>query len=147
MRNSSSSIANPSGVQGICPNGWHVPSDAEWTQLTDYVSSQNQYVCGSNNTYIAKALAFYSGWSSCTNNICAVGYSQYSNNATDFSAVPAGYYGGNYLSFGDNAKLWSATESSISRAYFRILYYNQADVGRGNDANKDSGFSVRCLKD
>ena len=40
MRNSSSSDANPSGVQGICPTGWHVPSDEEWKQLTNYVSSQ-----------------------------------------------------------------------------------------------------------
>ena len=57
MNGSASSEANPSGVQGICPDGWHVPSDAEWTELTNYVSSQSQYVCGDDTNYIAKALA------------------------------------------------------------------------------------------
>ncbi|MDV7400220.1 FISUMP domain-containing protein, partial [Arthrospira platensis SPKY1] len=40
MNGSSSSNSNPSGVQGICPTGWHVPSDAEWTQLVDFLESQ-----------------------------------------------------------------------------------------------------------
>jgi uncharacterized protein (TIGR02145 family) len=40
MAGSSSSSANPSDVQGVCPAGWHVPSDAEWTQLVDYVVAQ-----------------------------------------------------------------------------------------------------------
>lgn len=37
------STLNPSGIQGICPTGWHVPSDAEWTELTDYLSGNSQY--------------------------------------------------------------------------------------------------------
>ena len=44
MHGASSSSAVPSGVQGICPTGWHVPSDAEWTELTTYLSSQSQYL-------------------------------------------------------------------------------------------------------
>ena len=51
MGDSSSSSRNPSGVLGICPIGWHVPSDSEWTRLTDYVSSQSQYVCGNYTIY------------------------------------------------------------------------------------------------
>src|SRR4030042_875983 len=39
MNGAASSIANPSGVQGVCPTGWHLPSDAEWTQLTDYLAA------------------------------------------------------------------------------------------------------------
>ena len=47
---SNGSAANPSGVQGVCPTGWHVPSDAEWTQMTDYVGTQSEFVCnGSSN--------------------------------------------------------------------------------------------------
>ena len=87
MRYSSSSSANPSGVQGVCPNGWHVPSDAEWTQLTDYVGSQNQYICGSNNTYIAKALAAPTAWNS-TPSFCAIGNNPTDNNATGFGGMP-----------------------------------------------------------
>lgn len=45
MHGASGSNANPSGVQGICPDGWHVPSDAECTQLLNYVNSQSQRTC------------------------------------------------------------------------------------------------------
>lgn len=145
MRNSSSSSANPSGVQGVCPNGWHVPSDAEWTQLTDYVSSQSEYVCGSDNTYIAKALAGTTGWSSSTNT-CAVGNTPSQNNSTGFGALPAGSYSGSYYFFGDGAYFWSATEESITDAYKRLLGYNRAEVCRGSNF-KDSGWSVRCVRD
>ena len=143
--NSSSSSANPSGVQGICPTGWHVPSDAEWTQLTDYVSSQSQYVCGSNNTYIAKALASTTGWSSSTTT-CGVGNTPSNNNATGFNALPAGYYAGRYYDFGHDAHFWSATENSSGNAYRRRLYYHYASVNR-NYGNEYYGFPVRCLRD
>lgn len=146
MGSSSSSSANPSGVQGICPDGWHVPSDAEWTQLTDYVSSQSEYVCGSDSTYIAKALAGTTGWSSSTNT-CAVGNTPSQNNSTGFSALPAGLYDGDYLDFGDYALFWSATERNSDFAYNRTLGYDYAGVSRGNYFTKYLGFSVRCVRD
>ena len=146
MGNASSSSGNPSGVQGICPTGWHVPSDAEWTQLTDYMSSQSQYVCGSTSTQIAKALAGTTGWNSSTNT-CAVGNTPSNNNATGFSALPAGYYDGSYNNFGNNANFWSATESSSTYAYGRNLGYDTAGVYRSGSSDKYRGFSVRCVKD
>ena len=147
MRNSSSSSANPSGVQGICPTGWHVPSDAEWTQLTDYVSSQSQYVCGGDNNNIAKALASTTGWNSSTIT-CAVGNNPSANNATGFSALPAGNYGrGNYGNFGYDALFWSATEFNDYAAFYRGLNYNRAIVYRYSSGSKDDGFSVRCVRD
>lgn len=145
MGNSSSSSVNPSGVQGICPTGWHVPSDAEWTQLTDYVSSQSQYVCGSNNYYIAKVLASTTGWNSSTNT-CAVGNYPSANNATGFSALPAGNYNGSFYDFGSHALFWSSTERNDNASYYRYLSYGGADVGR-DYYNKRYGFSVRCLRD
>ncbi len=144
MRNSPSSSSNPSGVQGVCPNGWHVPSDAEWTQLTDYVSSQSQYVCGSSNNNIAKALASTTGWNS-SSSTCDVGNNPSVNNATGFSAVPAGYYNGGYDFFGDGANFWSATQNNSNNAYNRNLNYNNANVNRNNN-NKYGGYSVRCLR-
>ena len=147
MHGEASSSANPSGVQGICPDGWHVPSDAEWTQLTDYVSSQSEYVCGSDNTYIAKALVSDHGWQITADNVCAVGYDQSSNNVTGFSALPAGFYSSSGCNFSGNyAGSWSATESSSSYAYARGLDYDSATVYRGNP-NKSLGYSVRCLRD
>ena len=145
MRTSSSSMANPSGVQGVCPTGWHVPSDAEWTQLTDFVSSQSQYLCSGNSENIAKALAGTTGWSS-SSTTCAVGNSQSSNNATCFGALPAGYYRNIYYMSGDGAYFWSATESSSSNAYYRGLGKNTATVGRYYAIKGDS-YSVRCLRD
>ena len=131
--------------RGICPQGWHVPSDAEWTQLTDYVSSQSEYVCGSDNTYIAKALASTTGWNT-SSTTCTVGNTPANNNATGFSAVPAGYYYGNYDDFSYYADFWSATQNNSANAYYRHLTYNNANVYRGYIV-KDYGFSVRCLRD
>ena len=121
-------------------------SDAEWTQLTDYVSSQSQYVCGEESSYIAKALASTTGWSESVNE-CAVGNNFSTNNATGFSALPAGYYyDGGYSNFGDDAYFWSATEGNGSLAYSRSLTYDDANVYRG-DYHKNFGFSVRCVRD
>ncbi len=145
MRNSSSSATNPSNVQGICPTGWHVPSDAEWTQLTDYVSSQSQYCCNSNTSNIAKALASTTGWYGSAE-ACAVGNTPSSNNATGFGAMPAGDYDDSYNFFGFYAYYWSATELDSSSAYNRYLYYDLAYVYR-NNFNKRYGFSVRCVRD
>ena len=144
MGNSSSSSSNPSGVQGVCPTGWHVPSDAEWTQLENYVSSRSEYVCGSNNAYIAKALASTTGWNSEDVN-CAIGNNPSANNATGFSAVPAGYYYGDYNAFGFYVYFWSATQSSSYNAYYRYLGSFLAYVFRF-DYNKNYGYSVRCLR-
>ena len=83
MNGASSSNANPSGVQGICPVGWHVPSDAEWTQLETYVMSQTDYQC--SGSYIAKALASKAGWNT-NGTTCAVGNIPDDNNKTGFSA-------------------------------------------------------------
>ena len=144
MHGSASSNANPSGVQGICPDGWHVPSDAEWNQLTDFVSSHNNYVCGDNSDNIAKALAATTSWSSSSNS-CAVGNDLSTNNATGFSALPVGYYYGNYDIFGYFANFWSATEYDDDFAYSRYLYHNAAGVNWANPI-KYLGFLVRCVR-
>ena len=147
MNGTSSSDAVPSGVQGICPTGWHVPSDAEWTQLTGYVSGQNQYVCGSDNTNIGKALAANSWWNSSTIE-CAIGNNLSGSNATGFSAVPAGIYNGTTFYFSRYyVYFWSSTEKDVTiNAYLRQLYCNSAEVRR-TSINENYGLSVRCLRD
>ena len=148
MHGAASSATNPSHVQGICPDGWHLPSDAEWTQLENYVSSRSEYTCGGNSSNIAKALASETGWNTFTNS-CAVGNNQGANNATGFSAVPAGACGGSsFLSAGYGAYFWSATQrtSYPGGAYNRYLGYYGVTVNRTN-AGENRGFSVRCLRD
>ena len=142
MHGSSGSSANPSGVQGICPDGWHVPSDAEWTQLTNYVSSRGQYVCGNNINFIAKVLAATTGWSSNSTN-CSIGNNLGSNNATGFGALPAGQQ--NY-GFGMYGNYWSATNSGNSEAYYRYFHYASPMIQRDTDY-KSYGYSVRCIRD
>ena len=150
MNGKSSSSANPSGVQGPCPNGWHVPSDAEWTQLTNYVSSQSQYLCGSTSTFIAKALSSTTGWTS-DSGTCTVGNTQSNNNKTGFNAMPAGaQYDSNSQYFGTYAMFWSSTEASSENAWRRYIGNTLAAVNGGSwGANyyKYNGHSVRCLKD
>ena len=146
MGNSSSSATNPSGIQGICPDNWHVPSDAEWTQLTTYVSNQSQYVCGDNNTYIARALADTINWNT-SSNTCSVGLELSSNNATGFSVLPAGYHAfGGYHDFGSYAYFWSVTECYYFDTYSRSLRHNYAYVNR-NATSRSGGLSVRCIRD
>ena len=133
--------------RGICPAGWHLPSDAEWTQLTNYVSSQSEYTCDSNSNYIAKALASTEGWNTYTGN-CAVGNDSGANNATGFSAVPAGGCGGSsFNTAGYYADFWSSTQLNSVVAYYRYLYYYDAYVSRNPNYGKDNGRSVRCLRD
>ncbi|MCL2282683.1 MAG: hypothetical protein FWC26_05135, partial [Fibromonadales bacterium] len=112
-----------------CPSGWHIPSDAEWTALTDYV--------GGISTAGSKLKAA-SGWNS-------------SGNGTDdygFSALPGG--GGNsdgsFGSVGGYGYWWSASEYHSDGAYSRSMYYDGSDVGRGGD-DKTHLFAVRCLED
>ena len=147
MNNASSSTANPSGVQGICPDGWHMPSDAEWEQLRTY-AGRGSYICGGNSANIAKALASTTGWNANADD-CTPGNTPSTNNATDFNAMPTGYYNNNsnsYITLGTAANYWSATENNANTANFLPVNYNFADVSLGS-INKHRGYSVRCVKD
>ena len=139
--------------RGICPAGWHLPSDAEWTLLTTYVYN-NGYQCsgcsGSNTMYyvycIAKALASRTGWNS-SGYTCEVGNNPSSNNNTGFTAVPAGYCFLNYPTcFGALSHFWSATQVNSGSAYGRSFGYESEGVS-GTEDYKSAGFSVRCVRD
>lgn len=162
MRNSPATNAIPSGVQGICPRGWHVPSNAEWGQLTDYLRSQSQYVCCNNSNDIAKSLASETGWDSYTdsgmefntfNIMCCVGNPRFSNNATGFNAFPAGYYGAFYYGcqaacVGKEASYWSTSEHPENNDFILgfSLSYNSTHVC-STIPTKRLGYSVRCVRD
>ena len=145
MNGAASSYLNPSGVQGIAPTGWHVPSDAEWAQLTDYVNSQSVYRYNNENGKIAKALAYNDYWQA-DGTAGNVGNDQTSNNATMFGAVPAGYNDHGSYGAGRNAFFWSSTEYETNGAFGRGLYYNLKTISTGHDGYSD-GRSVRCVCD
>ncbi len=135
----------PSDVQGICPAGWHVPSQMEFVLLAEYVSSRSKYRCNGNYDYIAKALCDTVGWMAPSDNSCSCcsGYDIASNNATGFSGYPAGYcYNGTVLALGYSTIFWCATENVC----FGWTHGSPHTYWTHHDF-PSSGFSVRCVRD
>jgi uncharacterized protein (TIGR02145 family) len=127
MNNSASSTENPSGVQGVCPDGWHIPSNAEWNELRATV--------GGSSTAGTK-LKSTSGWYNSGNGTDDYGFSALpggSSRSDSFGNV--GYYG----------YWWSATESSSDHAYYQEMYYDFSDVNTNNFFNYYL-YSVRCVQ-
>ena len=106
-----------------CPAGWHLPTDAEWTELENYLAD-NGYnydgTTGGGRAKIAKSLASTSGWESSTTT-GAVGNTDYSayRNKSGFSALPGGYRrdNGRFSRIGSCGRWWSATEDSTDGAW------------------------------
>jgi len=139
MAGSSSSTSIPSGIQGVCPSGWHVPSDAEWQTLEVSVG-------------MSAAKAATTGWRGTTEGTKLKANSSLwsTNTGTDaygFSVLPAGdrYLGGSFYDLGDYAYFWSSSENDASLAWHRFFYLGTAYVYR-NSNYKSFGFSLRCLE-
>ena len=116
-------------VRGVCPEGWHLPTQTEWNTLITAVGGQST---------AGNMLKSTNGWYS-------------SGNGTDaysFSALPAGgrYYDGYYDLEGIYAYFWSSTELDSDYAYYMYLYYGDGSAGLDRSL-KNIGFSVRCLQD
>ena len=116
-------------VRGVCPEGWHLPTQTEWNTLFTAVGGQST---------AGKMLKSTSGWNS-------------SGNGTDaysFSALPAGLrsYNGYFNGEGDNAFFWSSTEFNSDYACRMYLNYDGDDARPGSNY-KYYGFSVRCVQD
>ncbi len=158
MGGSSSSASNPSNVQGVCPKGWHLPSDAEWTQLTDFVSSYNNgiYVCGNDPANIGKSMASQQGWPVIPGEGCNIGNTIATNNSTQFSIPSAGTWdcgggiGTSGIGYTNNghAIFLSATENDdpTYSVYCREFYYMES-VAEKTAPHKTFGRSVRCVLD
>jgi uncharacterized protein (TIGR02145 family) len=116
----------------LCPAGWHVPSDAEWTTLSTYLGGDT--ICG--------------------NQLKETGITHWQSpntGATDesgFTALPGGYRGndGSFTGIRKDDYLWSSSESSLIDATYRALFYDSGNGINGNSDKKD-GFNVRCMKD
>ena len=137
MNGAESSSANPSGVQGVCPSGWHVPSDAEWTELTDYLGGLGIAGGKLKETGITH-------WD--TPNTGAT-------NETGFSALPGGNYYMNvmngydgFYSIGSQGGWWSATMYESFLVWSRYMISQDSFVIR-SEGHPGAGFSVRCVRD
>lgn len=114
----------------LCPAGWHVPTDVDWSLLATYLGGES--IAGNK---LKESGTIY--WQSPNAN---------ATNETGFSALPGGYrnYIGIFTNKGVNGYWWSSTELSNSKAYYRNMGYNYSNATRDN-VDKFNGFSVRCI--
>jgi len=133
-------------AQGICPTGWHIPSDAEWMALRNYVSARPELYFGNDPGNIAKPLASNTGWNNSVS-VFSIGKEMDLNNATGFTALPAGMNNTGASSlFGQYAIFWSSSESSNTKAYSHSMFFSQPTMTRSSN-NKYYGLSIRCVRD
>ena len=115
--------------RGLAPNGYHIPTDAEWTQLSDYLGGDEEAGTKMKST---------SGWVENGNG----------TNSSGFSVLPGGFrnYNGTFNYIGYFGYWWSSTELDTNIAWYRYLGYNYGNVTR-NYSYRGFGISVRCLRD
>jgi uncharacterized protein (TIGR02145 family) len=127
MNNSASSSANPSGVRGVCPEGWHIPSDAEWNNIGGSSTA---------GTKLKKATSWKISGIAGTDDF-------------GFAALPGGYGNsdGDFFNAGDVGRWWSSSEYSGNYAWGRGMSYLSEYVYRDYHDKRYNLFSVRCLQD
>jgi uncharacterized protein (TIGR02145 family) len=119
-----------SDPSNIAPIGWHVPTDADWTILTEHLGAAAEI----GGKLKAKGTQFWK--SPNTGAIDEVG----------FTALPGGYCRGGFVDFGMRGLWWSSTSADVSEAFYRRLYFENTEFWRA-DFDKLTGFSIRCVKD
>ena len=127
-------LYNWTAALSACPPGWRLPSDAEWTQLTDYLGDDAGGKLKATGTIEAETGLWYAPNTGATNE-------------TGFTALPGGYRGsiGIFHYIGSSGAWWNATESSTAFGFLRYMYNIYSSVYSYGDY-KDLGFSVRCIR-
>jgi len=125
-------LYNWQAAMTACPDGWHLPSEAEWTQLTEYLGGAS--VAGGKMKEAGTA-----HWT--TPNTDAT-------NSSGFTALPGGnrsYFRGTFNAIGDYGDWWSSTEDDGSVRNWPL--YNDSGEFRSYQDSKETGLSVRCVRD
>ena len=144
MDGASGNDSNPGEIQGVCPDGWHLPGDSEWIELEIYLGMNQEEADhldwrGTDEGGKLKEKGL-SHWS-----IPNTG----ADNSIGFTALAGGYRGtsGNFYNKHDVAIYWTATEESgTNYASYRVLAYNYMEIYR-RDNHKGHGYSIRCVQD
>lgn len=120
------------GSQGICPSGWHIPTDEEWSTLDNLMGG------GTISGGKLKEAGFVH-WNSPNTG---------ATNQSGFTGLPGGLIddGHNFINLGNNGLFWSSSESNNNMYFYRSLYYLNAATTKGSSF-VEYGFSVRCIKD
>jgi len=116
----------------LCPSGWHVPTDGDWTALTIYLGGDS--ISGGNIKETGTA-----HWLSPNTS---------ADNLSGLSAIPSGFINssGSFNNIKRTAYFWTATEFNTVDAYYRFILYNYSQIVKSN-SSKLGGLSVRCIKD
>lgn len=128
----------------LAPQGWHIPTDADWQKLQDYLIANGYNYDGSTSgNKIAKSLAAKTGWD-IVQNVGSVGHDQLTNNRSGFNVIPAGYRAesGTFIGLGQLA-FFKATANPFN---FWGLDANDLTLNT-NAINAHAGLSIRCIKD
>jgi uncharacterized protein (TIGR02145 family) len=145
-QNGASNISSPSpafsgNVKGMCPTGWHVPSDGEWCTLTTFLDSTvNCSATGWSGTNAGGKMKSTSNlWNSPNSG---------ATNSSGFSGLPGEYrsFNGSFGILGGSTYFWPSSEFSNSMVFPRHLRFDNSSIYRGLSIKVD-GYSVRCLKD
>jgi uncharacterized protein (TIGR02145 family) len=138
-------------LEHLCPTGWHVPTDIEWTTLTDFLTN-NYYGYEHSGNDIAKSIAATSGW---TSSLTAgrVGNDQASNNSSGFTALPGGQlFTGPmsptyYKDSGTAGYWWSSTINPDVTVFPIYRYITSSSSSVSTGYSMGSALSVRCVRD
>ena len=130
--NAVSSYTNPSGVQGVCPDGWHLPSFAEWTELSGYLG--DSYIAGGKMKEVGTT-----HWNS---------PNEGADNSSGFTGLPGGRRSSDDGTFDHlgNIGIWWGTDTDGNSIIYNTLYYLTTEISFIG-GQKSRGYSVRCIKD
>jgi uncharacterized protein (TIGR02145 family) len=130
----------------LCPAGWHIPTSAEWSDLTDYLTNNN-YGFERSGKDIAKSLAAKSGWSTFPT-AGSVGNDQTTNNGSGFTGIPGGYRNstGSFSGCGLVGYWWSSSETTNTNSMSRYIRFG-GKIVMVDSKSKAFGLNVRCLRD
>jgi uncharacterized protein (TIGR02145 family) len=128
-------------ARGLAPQGYHIPSDAEWNKLVKYLDHGADTTCQgcTQSTIAGGAMKSTTGWNAPNTG---------ATNSSGFAGLPGGYRSldGTFSNVGSNGYLGSSTEYNTAYTWDRNLNYNDSNVDR-NYVTKSLGLSVRCVKD
>jgi uncharacterized protein (TIGR02145 family) len=131
----------------LAPEGWHVPTDAEWTELENYlIANGYNYDGTTTENKIAKAMASKTGWTTFTGE-GAIGNDLSLNNSSGFSAVPGGSILGDVFSgYGSEARLWTSTYYGSDRLYHKRMDFRFSHIYTHNEG-ATLASSIRFVRD
>ncbi len=133
--------------RGLAPEGWHIPTTEEWTQLETYLID-NGFGYGGSGNDIAKSMAAASAWWT-HDTTGTIGKNLINNNMSGFSALPAGvrFHQGHFEALGGTAYWWTSTQLLNGYVWSRNLDFNLSYLNQSSNYFLNDGFAIRCVKD